>query len=75
MREGYRKAYELLNAGMESVCEDRDVLKHRARELEAERDLLAAKAVALEAKVESMRAKPCAPETELTIDPDDYPLF
>lgn len=32
--EGERKARELLLAGMESVCEGRDQLKHKVRELE-----------------------------------------
>lgn len=34
--EGERKANALLNAGMGSVCDGRDELKHRVRELEAE---------------------------------------
>lgn len=35
-RDGERKANALLNAGMGAVCEGRDELKHRVRELEAE---------------------------------------
>jgi hypothetical protein len=31
--EGVRKAYALLNAGMASVCEDRDALKQEVRRL------------------------------------------
>lgn len=36
MKEGYRKSYELMLAGMESVCESRDELKMENRELKKE---------------------------------------
>ena len=40
--QGHVKALALLNAGMESLSEDRDALKQRARQAEADRDQLRA---------------------------------
>lgn len=53
--DGLRKANELLNKGMESICEGRDELKHENRSLRAELAASRAKVEEIDAELDDLR--------------------